>query len=167
MLISVIDTQAIIKHMDNYSKQLEWLDFNLGQSKQRWKIVVGHHPPYTIGKHHPGNRAIRESVVPILEKHKVDIFLLGHDHNLQHIRRNSTNKSGENMDYVISGAGGKTLYERSSRGEREIRKMGYSSLYFAKINGFVFLNFTKNMLLVKYVSTKSVSAVYQFSREKV
>ena len=41
-----------------------------------------------------------------MEKHSVDAYLCGHDHNLQHMR----NSSGLGMDYILSGAGGAGLY---------------------------------------------------------
>ena len=37
---------------------------------------------------------------PILRKHKVDMYVCGHIHNFQHIR-----KVGSNIDYIVNSAG--------------------------------------------------------------
>ena len=34
-------------------EQVEWLDRELSTSKARWKIVVGHHPIVSVGRHGP------------------------------------------------------------------------------------------------------------------
>jgi len=41
-----------------------------------------------------------------MERHKVDVYVCGHDHNLQHLR----NVKGDGLDFVVSGAGGAMLY---------------------------------------------------------
>lgn len=76
--------------------QLLWLERELAASTAYWKVVVGHHPVYSGGSH--GNtRLLVERLPPIFERHGVQLYLNGHDHDLQHIRRGGT-------DYFTSGA---------------------------------------------------------------
>lgn len=70
-----------------------------------WKIVAGHHTIRTSGKHYEED-SLQKSLLPTLQKAKVDIYLSGHDHNQQLIA-----KDGE-PTYVINGAGGKSLYKK-------------------------------------------------------
>ena len=49
-------------------------------------------------------------VVPICESHGVDTLIAGHDHNLQHIQRTGN----VDIDYVVSGGGGRSLYAYES-----------------------------------------------------
>ena len=69
------------------SKQMIWLEKDLKTNKQKWTIVYWHHPPYTMGSHNSDTendlKTIREGVVPILEKYKVDLVLNGHSHNYE------------------------------------------------------------------------------------
>ncbi|MEY4538681.1 MAG: hypothetical protein RLZZ306_438 [Bacteroidota bacterium] len=69
------------------SKQMVWLEKDLKANKQKWTIVYWHHPPYTMGSHNSDTeidlKTIREGVVPILEKYKVDMVLNGHSHNYE------------------------------------------------------------------------------------
>lgn len=69
---------------DPGSEQLEWLIKDLQNTKQRWKIVYFHHPPYTKGTYDSDVWANltqpRLVVTPILEKYGVDVVLSGHSH---------------------------------------------------------------------------------------
>ncbi|WP_127754700.1 tartrate-resistant acid phosphatase type 5 family protein [Devosia sp. 1566] len=77
--------------------QLDWLDTMLGASTARWKIVVGHHPVFSHGAH-GDSPALVEGVLPILQRHRVQIYLNGHDHNLEHAER-------DGIHFLTSGGG--------------------------------------------------------------
>jgi len=66
------------------SEQMKWLEKDLKANKQKWTIAFWHHPPYTMGSRNSDTeeelRLLREGVVPILEKYKVDLVLNGHSH---------------------------------------------------------------------------------------
>jgi 3',5'-cyclic AMP phosphodiesterase CpdA len=83
------------------SQQLEWLDDTLAASTSQWRIVTMHHPPFSSGRHGstPGEEDL---LVPILERHQVDLVLAGHDHNYER-----TIPLG-GITYVVSGGGCKT-----------------------------------------------------------
>lgn len=78
-------------------RQLAWLAQSLARSNAPWKIVVGHHPIHSGGRHGGAPQLIAR-VKPLLEAHGVQTYLCGHDHALQHI-------SIGGVDYVCSGAG--------------------------------------------------------------
>jgi tartrate-resistant acid phosphatase type 5 len=79
--------------------QMQWIHSTLNASKETWKIAVGHHPVYSVGKH--GNSAdLIQRFKPVLLKYNVDFYLAGHDHDLQYIKQPS-----ENLKYLVSGAG--------------------------------------------------------------
>lgn len=68
--------------------QLAWLDHALSQSRAKWKLVTGHHPIRSGGSGHGDQPEIIAQVLPILNRHGVQAYIAGHDHDLQHIRRN-------------------------------------------------------------------------------
>lgn len=80
--------------------QLVWLEAGLKKSKAQWKIVCAHHPVYSAGKH-SDTRALVEKVEPLLEKYGVQVFLNGHEHDLQHLRVGK-------IHYFTSGGGSAT-----------------------------------------------------------
>lgn len=83
--------------LPNPGRQLAWLDSQLAQSRATWKVVVGHHPIRSGGKH-GGSPALAQRLEPILERHGVQAYLCGHDHALQHIQVDGTH-------HICTGAG--------------------------------------------------------------
>lgn len=71
-------------------KQLAWFKDALEASKAPWKIVVGHHPIYSGGVHGDTPYLVNH-VLPLLEKHGVQVFFNGHDHDLQHLQAGKVN----------------------------------------------------------------------------
>jgi acid phosphatase len=78
--------------------QLAWLDQALGDSTAPWKLVIGHHPIYSAGLGHGSEKDLIATLLPILQKHKVQAYFCGHDHDLQHL------KTGE-LHLILSGGG--------------------------------------------------------------
>ena len=79
-------------------QQLAWLDHALSQSRAKWKIVTGHHPIRSGGSGHGDQPEIIAQVLPILNRHGVQAYIAGHDHDLQHIRR-------DGIDMIQCGGG--------------------------------------------------------------
>ena len=84
------------------NKQLSWIDSVMTEAKEDWVLVVGHHPIYAeTGKDDSERLDLQKRLDSILRKHKnVDMYLCGHIHNFQHIR-----KSDSNIDYVVNTSG--------------------------------------------------------------
>lgn len=91
-------------------EQMEWLDGALGHSKAPWKVVIGHHPIHTGGRHGEPSELVTD-LKPLLEKHGVQAYIAGHDHVLQHIRR-------ESVDYIVTGSGASAGPVRTVKGTR-------------------------------------------------
>jgi hypothetical protein len=100
----VLETNAIVdvKSPDR-SAQLEWLDRELAASKAKWNIVYGHHNIYSAGVYKI-NRVMATDVAPILKKHKVRLWVNGHDHNYQR------SQPIDGTTYLVCGGGGASLY---------------------------------------------------------
>lgn len=80
--------------------QLQWLDNELNRDDNAdWTIVAGHHPVYAQTPKQSSERDdMQKKIDPILRKHKVDMYICGHIHNFQHIRKNG-------IDYVVNTSG--------------------------------------------------------------
>jgi acid phosphatase type 7 len=100
-------------------RMLDWLDLDLERQNRFWKVVYFHHPPYPTGHHidDPICAAVRDQVVPILERRGVQLVLSGHEHSYQ---RTAPLRNGARVDansgtvYIISGGGGGGLHAISS-----------------------------------------------------
>jgi tartrate-resistant acid phosphatase type 5 len=82
----------------NVDAQLKWLDQELGKSAAPWKLVIGHHTIFSGGSGHGDTPETLALIDPLLRKHRVQAYIHGHDHDLQHIRRGG-------VDYLCCGAG--------------------------------------------------------------
>nr|MDP9478265.1 metallophosphoesterase [Actinomycetota bacterium] len=84
-------------------EQKAWLERDLGETRQPWKVAYLHRPLYSSSKH-GGDEKIREDLEPVLVRHGVDLVFCGHDHAYERtvpIR---------GVIHVLSGGGGKRLY---------------------------------------------------------
>jgi acid phosphatase type 7 len=69
---------------DTLGPQVTWLKQDLAANTQLWTVVYWHHPPYTMGSHNSDTESdlvsIRQNLIRILERYKVDLILCGHSH---------------------------------------------------------------------------------------
>jgi acid phosphatase len=90
--------------------QMIWLERELAASTAPWKIVVGHHPVFSGGRH--GNtEALVVLLKPLLEQYGVQVYLNGHDHDLQHLAVGK-------VHYLTSGAGATPRPSKAVAGTR-------------------------------------------------
>lgn len=100
----VLETSSIVDPASTErAKQLAWLDRELAASKARWNIVYGHHNIYSAGVYKV-DAIMQRDITPILKKHKVKLWINGHDHNYQR------SKPIDGTTYLVCGGGGATLY---------------------------------------------------------
>jgi tartrate-resistant acid phosphatase type 5 len=112
-----IDTTPIVK-WDRIKEQMTWLEDALNKSRARWKIVFGHHPVYSNGKQGDSDD-LKYTVLPILERYNVDVYLCGHDHDLQILDQvNGVNYlvSGTGAQPTDTNCGNNTIYASSQLG---------------------------------------------------
>lgn len=92
--------------------QLEWLEQTLANAKEDWTVVVGHHPIYAFTDKSESERTdMQKRVDTILRKYDVDMYICGHIHNYQHIRR-----TGSDIDYVVNTSGALTRKPKKTEG---------------------------------------------------
>jgi tartrate-resistant acid phosphatase type 5 len=142
-LFVFIDTQPIIYDLKEQEpeKQLAWINETLKSASPevKWKIVVGHHPSYTVGPRikNYDTLAIRKALSGLFEKHKVNVYLSGHDHSLQHL------KAEEFTHQFISGAGSELT---------EVTAGIPYSRFEASEHGFMYFSINGSQLKVKAIN---------------
>jgi len=141
VLFVFIDTNPFARdEVAETEKQVAWIDQTLAQASAqvKWKIVVGHHPYYTVGPRikNYDTLAVRRILAKTLEKHKVDIYLSGHDHSLQHLKPEGFTHQ------FISGAGSELTPVQSG--------VPYSKFEAAE-HGFMYFSLNKNRIRAKAI----------------
>ena len=117
------------------SRQLQWIDSTLVASNAPWKIVVGHHPVYVASSKYEDNLDLIRDLVPIMERHGVQAYFSGHDHNLQHLR-----VADSSINYFVSGAGSLT---------RAVDRDNPHALFALRVPGFMAVSLTPEEMFVK------------------
>lgn len=94
------------------SQQYKWFENDLANVGKdiKFKVVVLHHPPYSTGKHEEDELGLRKTIVPLIEKYKVNVVFTGHDH---HYERSEVN----GIAYFVVGGGGAPLYPQARKSE--------------------------------------------------
>lgn len=82
------------------TKQLRWLEQELANSTETFKIVIGHHPIYVSEEKRVDEKDLVDKLDPILRKYNVDLYVAGHSHTFQHLT-----KSGTKLNYVVNASG--------------------------------------------------------------
>jgi hypothetical protein len=117
------------------NEQLRWLDSTLAATTAQWKIVVGHHPVYVASSRYEDNPYLISDLVPIMERHGVQVYFAGHDHNLQHLW-----PEGSPIHYFVSGAGSLT---------RAVDDTDPDALFALRVPGFMAVSITPQQLFVQ------------------
>ncbi len=139
--------------MMQQEEQLAWLDAELQRPRTTpFLIVMGHHPMYTDGAHGDHPVLIKEWD-PLFRKHKVDVYLAGHDHDLQHLEF-----EGHPTSFFYSGGGGADLGELMI----DPAKRGP---YAQKVYGFSHLSVTSNRIRLRHLDSDG-RLLHAFSRSK-
>lgn len=101
---------AINLHDDEQrkEKQYVWLEAALAESTADWLLVVGHHPVFSGGEH-GDTPSLVARLLPLLEKHHVDMYVSGHDHTLQHLQHLPTTHT----QFFVNGNGAKMGHVRN------------------------------------------------------
>jgi tartrate-resistant acid phosphatase type 5 len=121
------------------AEQLSWLEVELKRRRKTpFLVVMGHHPVYSDGPHGDHPVLVREWD-PLFQKYKVDVYLAGHDHDLQHLEF-----EGHPTTHFLSGGGGADLYnlkvDASVRGP-----------FAQKVHGFSHLSVTNQHLTLRHL----------------
>jgi 3',5'-cyclic AMP phosphodiesterase CpdA len=78
-----VDIQGVrmisLNSMQMQKEQIEWLDRTLTGNPNRWTILTFHYPLYSAQKGRDMKK-LRDQWQPVIDKHRVDLVLTGHDH---------------------------------------------------------------------------------------
>jgi hypothetical protein len=123
-----IDTQEMSE------AQLLWLDRAIASSTATWKVVYGHFHMFSATRR--DNATLIRRLKPLLDG-RVDVYLCGHDHNLQALEPDA------GVHYFVAGGGGASMYEMDSTYTRAIARF--------RTHGFAVLDADRTGLTVRLV----------------
>jgi tartrate-resistant acid phosphatase type 5 len=133
----------------DWNAETFWLKTELEKPRNtRWLICCSHHPFFSNGNH-GDNGALQAAWGPLFMKNHVDLFVAGHDHDIQHLEIPKLLTS-----LILVGGGGQSL--RPMR--VDVRGPFSKSTY-----GFGAINLTKDAMTVRLVN-KDGEVLHEFRR---
>lgn len=148
-----LDTYVIKKNKKYVDEQIRWLEQGLKASTATWKIVYGHHPVFSYGKHGSEKRMF-DLIRPIMEKYKVNAYVCGHDHDRQLLG------PVNDVYYIVAGTGSKSRDTRY--GELTIfaaTNLGFA--WFRVSSKEMHMQFINGEGIVEYAHTWTKTALYK------
>ncbi len=126
---------------EEHAEQLKWFEAELQRPRKTpFLAVLAHHPIYSNGPHGDHPILVRDWD-PLLRKYEVDLYLAGHDHDLQHLEF-----EGHPTTHFLSGGGGADLFvlkvDALDRGP-----------YAQEVHGFSHLSLTKDALYLRHLDS--------------
>jgi len=124
---------------EEQAEQLVWLRNQLQRPRTApFLAVLGHHPIYSNGPHSDHPVLVRDWD-PLFREHKVDLYMAGHDHDLQHLEFED-----HPTTHFLSGGGGADLYVLKVDGLDR-------GPYAQEVHGFSHLSVTSGELRLRHL----------------
>jgi hypothetical protein len=148
--ILMLDSNAPLLGDADWERERLWIKTELGKPRvAKWVICVAHHPLVSNGDH-GDNGALARDWAPLFNDAKVDFYICGHDHDLQHLIT-----PGVKPSQLMVGGGGAT-----TRPMRNDKRGPFSKA----LNGFADLEFTDRRARVRLISGGDGSTLHEFTR---
>jgi hypothetical protein len=81
-------------------EQIRWVEEELKNSGEEWKIMFFHHPLYSSGGRHGSDLRLREALEPLFIQNNVSVVFAGHDHFYERV------KPQKGIAHFVVGSGG-------------------------------------------------------------
>lgn len=98
---------------DMLKLEAEWLDQDLTATTQKWKLVLFHKTPY-YNKAVRANEKLKAALLPVIDKHHVDLVINGHDHGYSRTyplyQDSFVSTPDQGTVYVVAGRSGNKFY---------------------------------------------------------
>lgn len=141
-----IDTQ------DGSQTQIDDMTARVTASNATWKLVFGHHPRFTSGRHNRDNWLVSALNGYFRAVEAIycgaDFYLSGHDHNVEWIDA-GRDPNCPATHFIVSGAGSKTrsggvLRSQDGPGDKQL-------FYNDTVEAFAYLEFSGRSALIEFI----------------
>jgi hypothetical protein len=136
---------------EQQAEQLAWFEAELKRPRiTPFLGVIAHHPVYSDGPHGDHPVLIRDWD-PLFRKYGVDLYMAGHDHDLQHLEF-----EGHPTSHFLSGGGGADLYSLKV-------DPAHRGPYAQKVYGFSHISVTAQLMTLRHLDQNG-NIVHAFTR---
>jgi hypothetical protein len=132
--IAAIDSNASEQTLRNVIGP--WLEKDMASTMQPWRFVFFHHPPFSSANHGE-NAKMRDAMVPVFTRAKIDIVFAGHDHSYERTR------PMDGVTYIVCGNAGAGLYKHEHPHD-------YTARFYSERHGLTLVTIEGPRLLLKH-----------------
>ncbi len=97
-----------------------------------WKMILHHRSLFSAAARHGSELELRRAWQPLIDEHRVDLVLAGHDHNYERSKpiRGETiaDAATDGTSYIVSGGAGAPLYSNGAADHTAISSMTHHAL---------------------------------------
>jgi predicted phosphodiesterase len=127
---------------ESYSANTQFLENQLKNTKQPWKIVAMHNPLYSSPSNHPEEKELAGRLQPLFDQYSVDLVIYGHNHNYERIKL-----PDKPTVFIQAGTGGESHYDiKGNRSDGGVEFQDDNDY------GFVKLTINSNTLSGQFIS---------------
>jgi tartrate-resistant acid phosphatase type 5 len=146
----VLDSNAPIIGEPAWNNELKWLTTELAKPRTaKWLIAVAHHPFFSNGDH--GDMGpLQKAWGPLFAQAKLDFFICGHDHDMQHLEIPPYKNS-----FLLVGGGG-----AGTRPMRNDKRGPFSK----QTHGFGHVTFTQSQATARLIGPGG-ETIHAFTRD--
>jgi predicted phosphodiesterase len=114
---------------ESYSANTQFLENQLKNTKQPWKIVAMHNPLYSSPSNHPEEKELAGRLQPLFDQYGVDLVIYGHNHNYERIKL-----PDKPTVFIQAGTGGESHYDiKGSRSDGGVEFQDDNDYGFVKL----------------------------------
>jgi len=127
---------------ESYSANTQFLENQLKNTNQPWKIVAMHNPLYSSPSNHPEEKELAGRLQPLFDQYGVDLVIYAHNHNYERIKL-----PDKHTLFIQAGTGGESHYDiKGNRSDGGIEFQDDNDY------GFVKLTINSNTLSGQFIS---------------
>ncbi len=146
--ILMLDSNKSKLSASEWAAEKRWMEHELSKPRRApWLVCVAHHPLFSSGSH-ADSETMQQEWGPLFKRYSVDLYIAGHDHDLQHIEI-----PGWRTTFLLVGGGGANTRDVTDRHGPFARRS----------NGFAALSFGSRSLGVRLIGADGAT-LHQFKK---
>ena len=151
--VLVLDSDLPLLGEVEWNRELKWIKDELAKPRPgKWLIAIAHHPFISNGDH-GDNGPLQKAWGPLFDRAGLDIYLCGHDHDIQHLEIGGP--LARRPSLMLVGGGGAT-----TRPMRVDRRGPFSKA----AHGFAHLTITPTLATAWLVGGDDGGVLHEFTR---
>lgn len=140
--VLMLDSNKSSLSGEEWAAEKRWMEHEMSKPRRApWLVCVAHHPLFSSGSH-GDSETMQSEFGPLFRRYAVDLYIAGHDHDLQHVEI-----PGWHTSFVMVGGGGANTRDVTDK----------HGPFARRTNGFAALDFSDRAVTVRLISARGIT----------